>query len=41
MSERPILKLDLSGSDGNVFVVMGLARTMLAGSDAGTFRRKI
>jgi hypothetical protein len=32
MSERPILKLDLSGSDGNVFVVMGLARTMLAGS---------
>jgi hypothetical protein len=31
MSERPILKLDLSGSDGNVFVVMGLARTLLTG----------
>jgi hypothetical protein len=31
MSERPLLRLDLSGSDGNVFVVMGLARTLLTG----------
>jgi hypothetical protein len=31
MSERPLLKLDLSGSDGNVYVVMGLARTLLSG----------
>ena len=31
MSARPLLKLDLSGSDGNVYVVMGLARTLLTG----------
>jgi hypothetical protein len=31
MSERPLLKLDLSGPEGNVFVVMGLARSLLTG----------
>lgn len=29
--ERPLLSLDLSGPDGNVFMVLGLARALLEG----------
>lgn len=39
--ERPTLTLDLSGPEGNVFVVMSLARTLLSGEPLMDFNRAI
>ncbi len=39
--ERPILTLDLSGPDGNVFMVIGHARALLGGEELDKFNDEV